>query len=441
EVLNDNSNVSNAQLSVTSGGDAKTQYYASLNYYTQDGALIEGSFKRYSIRLNADHKINSFIKIGTNISLSKADRAETPVDNSIYSPFPRALVARPDQPIYNANGTFAANEFNNPVHMFQSKNWVNLANIFNSTYGEVTILPELKFRSAVGIDYSVLDQRTYNPITSLSGVGSNGSGSSGYVQTQNYLTTQTLSYLKNFFDNKLSVDATAVYEHQWNVQENNFVSKQDFPSDDTNYLASGAKLVDGTASWTKFAMESMLARLNLGWEGKYLLGASIRRDGSSKLPEKGRYGYFPSVSAGWIASEESFLKDNKIFSLVKLRSSYGLTGNLEGIGNFASRRLIGTGTNYNDAPGFSLNAIGSPDLKWESTKQFDIGLDLGFLNNRINFSADYYNKKTTDLLQNRPIPSTTGFSTILQNIGSMKSNGFDFTINSSNFVGAFKWNT
>lgn len=441
QILKDNSNVSNVQLSVTSGGDQKTQYYASLNYYNQDGALIEGSFKRYSVRLNADHKVNNFIKIGTNISLSKADRNETPVDNSIFSPFPRAVIARPDQPIYNANGTFAANDFNNPLHMFQSKNWVNLANIFNSNYVEATILPELKFRSAIGIDFSTLDQRTYNPITSLSGATSNGSASSGYVQTQNYLTTQTLSYLKNFFDNKLSVDATAVYEFQWNMQENNRVDGQNFPSDNTNYITSAAQIIGGTASWSKFTIESMLARLNLGWEGKYLLGASIRRDGSSKFPEEGRYGYFPSVSGAWIASEEDFLKGNKIFSLVKLRSSFGLTGNQDGIGNFSSRRLIGTGFNYNDTPGFALSAIGSPNLKWETTKQFDLGLDLGFLNNRINVSADYYKKTTTDLLQNRPIPSTTGFSSILENIGSMKGNGFDFTINSSNFVKDFKWNT
>ncbi len=441
EILRDKSNVSNVQLSVASGGDQKTTYYTSLNYYNQDGALLEGSFKRYAVRLNAEHKVNSFIKLGTNISLSKADRVETPVDNSIYSPFPRAVVARPDQPIYNADGTFAVNDFNNPVHMFQSKNWVNLVNIFNSTYAEATILPELKFRSAIGIDYTLIDQRTYNPITSLSGASSNGSASSGYVQTQNYLATQTLSYLKSFFDNKLSVDATAVYEHQWNTQENNRVDGQNFPSDNTNYLTSAAQITGGTASWTKYAIESMLGRLNLGWDGKYLLGASIRRDGSSKFPKEGRYGYFPSVSAGWIASEEDFLKNNKIFSLIKLRSSYGKTGNQDGIGNFSSRRLIGTGFNYNDSPGFALSAIGSPNLKWENTKQFDVGLDLGFLNNRINFSADYYRKNTTDLLQNRPIPSTTGFGSILENIGSMKSSGFDFTINSSNFVGAFKWNT
>lgn len=169
EILNHDSRTNNIQLSIASGAGEKTQFYTSLNYFDQDGALSFGGFKRYALRTNVTHDINSFIKIGSNIALSRSYRQESPVDNSTYSPFPRALVARPDQPIYNANGTFAANDYNNPVHMFQSVNYVNLSNIFNSTFAEIKILPELKFRSAVGIDYTYLDQRTYNPITSLSG--------------------------------------------------------------------------------------------------------------------------------------------------------------------------------------------------------------------------------------------------------------------------------
>ncbi|MBC3541844.1 SusC/RagA family TonB-linked outer membrane protein [Rufibacter sediminis] len=441
EIQRDRSKVENIQLSLTSGGNSKTQFYTSLNYFKQDGALLNGEFKRYSIRTNVTHQLSDVFRVGSNLAISKSLRDETPVDNSIFSPFPRALVARPDQPIYKADGTFAVNSFNNPVHMFQSLNYVNLANIFNSTFIEANILPGLKFRSAFGLDYTYLDQRTYNPTTSLSGAGSNGSASSGYVQTQNILTTQTLSYGKDFFDDKLFVDATAVYEFQWNDRENNRVDGTNFPSDLTPYLTSAASITGGTASQTNFRIESMLARLNLTWEDKYLLGASIRRDGSSKIPEAGRFGYFPSLSAGWIISEESFLKNNEILNYLKVRSSYGTTGNQEGIGNFASRRLIGSGANYNDSPGLALSAIGSPNLKWETTKQFDVGLEFSLFNSRIDFSADYYTKKTTDLLLNRPIPSTTGFSTILENIGSMRGEGFDFQVSSKNLTGEFKWNT
>ncbi|MBG6234942.1 TonB-linked SusC/RagA family outer membrane protein [Pedobacter sp. CAN_A7] len=441
EVQRSKSLVQNVQLSIASGGNAKTQFYTSLNYFNQDSKLLNGSFKRYAIRLNVDHQVNDFLKVGSNIAISKSDRAETPVDNSIFSPFPRALIARPDQPIYNEDGTFASNDFNNPVHMFQSKNFVGLANIFNSTYAEVKILPELKFKSSVGIDYSYLDQRTFDPSTSLSGRGSNGAASSGYVQTQNYLATQNLSYLKNFIDDKLTVDATLVYEFQWNNRDNNRVDGQNFPSDKTPYLTSAAKIVGGTSAFTNYRVESYLGRLNLAWENKYLLGGSIRRDGSTKFPTKGRFGYFPSVSGGWVVSEEAFLQDNNIISNLKVRSSYGLTGNQEGIGNFSSRRLIGTGFNYDDQPGFALNAIGSPDLKWESTAQFDIGVDLSLFKNRVNVSADFYNKKTSDLLINRPIPNTTGFSTILENVGSMNGKGWDFNISSDNLVGAVTWTT
>src|SRR5690606_14172190 len=216
-------------------------------------------------------------------------------------------------------------------------------------------------------------------------------------QTQNILTTQTLSFNDNFFEDRLNVDGTAVYEFQWNDRENNRVEGTNFPSDLTPYITSAAQITGGTANLTQFRLESMLARLNLSWEGKYLFGASIRRDGSSKIPFEGRYGTFPSVSAGWVVSEEGFFNSSSPISYLKVRSSYGETGNQEGIGNYDSRRLIGGGFNYNDNPGFALNAIGSPNLKWETTKQFDIGLEFAVLNNRIEVSADYYQKNTKDL--------------------------------------------
>ena len=440
QILSNNSRVNSAQVSITSGGNEKTQFYTSFNYFNQDGALITGSFDRYALRGNITHKINDFITLGSNTALSRTSRDETPVDNSIYSPFPRALVARPDQPIYNTDGTFAINSYNNPVHMFESKNYVNISNAFNSSYLEFDIIDGLKFKTALGVDITFLDQRLYNPISSLSGAGSNGSAAAGNVQTRNLLTTQTLSYNKSFFDRKLDLNAIAVYEYQKNERENNRVDGTNFPSDLTPFITSAASITGGTANYTDFAIASALTRVNLGWEGKYLLSASIRRDGSSKFPKAGRFGYFPSVSAGWVLSEEKFLVDAKHISLLKLRASYGSTGNQEGIGNYAYRRVIGGGFNYLDLPGFALSAIGSSNLKWESTDQFDIGLDLGLFNNRLELAADYYKKTTNDLLLSRPIPSTTGFTSILENVGSLEGSGFDFQINSRNISNSeFTW--
>lgn len=441
EVLNDNSRVNSINLSIASPGNQKTQFYTSLNYFQQDGALKEGEFERYSIRTNVTHDVTDFIKIGSNLAISRTQRDETPVDNSIFSPFPRSLMARPDQPVFNEDGTYAINDFNNPSQMFLSDNYVNLTNLFNSSFAEISIIPSLKFRSAVGVDLTYLDQRIYNPTNSLSGQGSNGSATSGYVQTQNILTTQTLSYGKDFFNDKLNVDATAVYEFQWNNRENNRVDGTNFPSDLTPYVTSAAQISGGTASRTVFRIESMLARVNTAWDGKYLLGASIRRDGSSKIPLDGRFGYFPAVSAGWIVSQEDFMKNLGAISFLKIRSSYGETGNQEGIDNFQSRRLIGGGFNYNDEPGFALSVIGSPDLKWETTAQFDAGFEISLFNNKIDFSADYYKKKTKDLLLFRPIPTTTGFNSILENIGNIEGQGFDFALTTHNFKGDFNWTT
>ncbi|MFU1857384.1 SusC/RagA family TonB-linked outer membrane protein [Sphingobacterium sp. NGMCC 1.201703] len=442
EILADNSRINSAQVSLTSGGNEKTQFYTSFNYLDQDGALLRGGFKRYALRANLTHHINDFIRFGSNTAVSRTERDETPIDNSIFSPFPRAMVARPDQPIYNPDGTFATNSYNNPVHMFQSQNLVNLSNVFNSSYLEFDLVSGLKFKTALGIDLSYLDQRLYNPISSLSGAGSSGSAASGYVQTRNILATQTLSYDKSFYNDRLDLNAIAVYEYQKNQRENNRVDGSNFPSDLTPYITSAASITGGTANFTEYAMASALARVNLGWEGKYLFSASIRRDGSSKFPKSGRFGYFPSVSAGWVVSQENFLKGVETISLLKVRASYGSTGNQEGIGNFAYRRTIGGGFNYFDTPGFALSAIGSPNLKWESTDQIDIGIDLGLFNNRLEISADYYNKKTKDLLLNRPIPNTTGFTTILENIGNIKGSGFDFQITSRNFTGSnFNWST
>ncbi len=440
EVLNKNSKVNSVQLSITSGGNEKTQFYTSFNYLNQDRMLLKGNFKRYALRGNITHEINDFITLGSNTALSRTNRIETPVDNSIFSPFPRSLVARPDQPIYNADGTFATNSYNNPLHMFQSENYVNLSNIFNSSFLEFKILPELKFKTAVSLDYTYLDQRVYEPITSLAGKGSNGLGQSGYIQTRNLLTTQTLSYDKSFVDDKLTLNAIAVYEYQKNERENNRVDGNNFPSDLTPYITSAASISGGTANITEYAMASALARVNLAWEDKYLLSASIRRDGSSKFPKSGRFGYFPSMSVGRILNQENFMKSIAQISLLKLRASYGSTGNQEGIGNYAFRRTIAGGYNYLDLPRFALNTIGSPNLKWESTDQFDIGIDLGLFNSRLEISADYFSKKTKDLLINRPIPSTTGFNTILENIGNMDGSGFDFQITSRNFQKSnFNW--
>ncbi len=440
EILKKNPVFQNYQVAA-SGGNNKTQYYASLGLFMQDGLLQKQHFDRYSLRVNLDHKFSEKLKFGTNINIARTERDETSYDNSIYSPWPRSLVARPDQPIYEADGSYAINAFHNPVQMFEPDMNINISNVLSSVYAEYEIIEGLTFKSLFGVDYYLTEEKEFFPMNSFQGLGPNREAWSTVSRRMNYVATQTLNYKKYLFDDRLHLDALAVYEFQSNQINRINAAAQDFPADLTTELGAGAKVLRGETSWTGNTLESMLARVNLSWEDKYLLGASIRRDGSSKFPKGDRYGIFPSVSVGWNIAEEKFMQDQDIFSLLKIRASYGETGNQFGIADFGYMKTFIAGANYNDKAGLRLKGLGSPDLRWESTKQTDIGLEIGFLKNRINVSIDYYSKKTNDMLIAKPIPPTTGFRTRLENIGNMEGTGWDFAVNSTNFSGDFNWKT
>lgn len=432
--------VQNYQLS-SMGGNEKTQYYLGLGYFEQEGLLHKQKFDRYSVRLNLDHKVNDFIKVGSNMSVARTERDETSYDNSIFSPWPRALIARPDQAIYNEDGSYADNAYNNPKKLFEPDMKIKISNLLTSTYGEVKIIDGLLFKSTVGVDYTVTEEDEFDPIKSYQGETVNREAQSGISRRMNYVLTQSLNYKKSFFEDRLFLDALAVYEYQDNQRDRTFTKVQGFPSDKTTTLDAGAKVLAGWTSWTGSTLESLLGRVNLAWSNKYLLGVSIRRDGSSRFPKDGRYGIFPSLSLGWNIDQEEFFKIQDVVSLLKIRGSFGETGNQSGIADFGHLKSFAAGSNYNDEAGIKLERLGNPNLKWETTRQYDLGLEIGFLNDRIILDGDFYLKKTSDLLLSKPIPATTGFSTRLENIGDMDGRGFDFTVKSVNFRGKFSWNT
>jgi TonB-linked SusC/RagA family outer membrane protein len=185
---------------------------------------------------------------------------------------------------------------------------------------------------------------------------------------------------------------------------------------------------------------SYFLRLNYKFADKYLLSSSARIDGSSRFGANSRYGFFPSVSLGWVLTEEGFLKNNNTLSFLKLRGSYGSTGNSE-IGDFPQLGLFSGDAGYAGAAGQRPSQIGNPNLKWETTRQADFGIDFGLFNNRINGELDYYEKKTNGLLLEVNVPATSGFSIQVANVGKLENKGFEFVLNTQNFVGAFKWNT
>jgi TonB-linked SusC/RagA family outer membrane protein len=260
----------------------------------------------------------------------------------------------------------------------------------------------------------------------------------------NYTSTTFLTYNKTFAE-KHDLNLTLGQSFQKATTDTDFLVAQQFASDKLTKIASAAVRTDGGTSTTQYTFLSYFARANYKFNNRYLFGLSGRVDGSSRFGINNRYGFFPAVSAGWIVSEESFLKENKIVSFLKLRASYGIVGNAA-IPNNLHQPLVGAQpvggtTGYVGIPSLRYIQIANPDLTWETTAQTDIGIDFGILRDRITGEIDYYHKNTTDLLLQKPIPSTSGFTTKWANVGSLKNYGVEVVINSANLIGDFKWNT
>ena len=249
---------------------------------------------------------------------------------------------------------------------------------------------------------------------------------------QNYLIDNTLTYTKQIKD--FNFTALGGYSMQEiNTDASSIVGK-DFPSSQFDYINAAGRINSASTTGGKNRLISTFFRLNMGYADRYLFTFSIRADGSSKFADGNQWGTFPSVSGAWRISNESFFPKDGIISDLKLRASWGMTGNQEGIGNYDSRSLANGGHNYNGQDGIAITTLANPDLKWEKSDQTNIGLDLSLFNDRVTVGMDYFIKNTKDLLYDRPLHTTTGFSSITQNIGSMRNTGFEFNVESHNIM-------
>lgn len=421
-----------------SGGDARTKYLLSAGYNDQKGIILGNRLTRATGRMNIDHSINDKFKIGANLSLFRTNNERLPNDNAFANPIQLNAIP-PIQPAYTADGnlndyTVYYNNLFDQKYAFS--NAVGYKTI-SSAYGEYQILSGLKLRSQVGVDFNNFQEEQYNGKETLdgapSGLGYN-SQSTNYVLT----STTTLNWDKEIAD-KHKIDVIGGTEFTRSSYTNVQSQGENFPSSRFTKLASSSKITAGSSSQTGYSFVSYFARGNYMYNDKYLVGASLRVDGSSRFGKDNRYGIFPAASVGWIISEENFLKNSNAISFLKLRASYGKTGNAE-IGNFASLTLVSAAA-YADMSGIDISQLGNSDLTWEKTDQFDVGLDFGVLDNRITGEVDYFYKNTQDMLLNVSLPAVNGFTAFTTNIGSMKNTGFELVINTRNLVGEFKWNT
>ncbi|MEO3403822.1 TonB-dependent receptor [Mucilaginibacter sp. CAU 1740] len=437
---------------VVAGGNEKTKFYISGTYNNQKGWILKNSLNQYSLRTNIENQVNNWFTVGANLSVSRTvnqrldndDQFSTPEQIVALSPITPLIDPRtgltsgaldPDTGLPNGNFPIYFNPLlNSQSSHFTSTDYRNLGNLF----GQVKFSSALSFRTEVGVDILNNSEDNYSGSLTLRNTGPlNNVGLNSSVTSLNFNTNNFLHFLKDF--GKHNIDAVGGMTYQRQQNDLNSISGDQFPSDAYKKLTSSADITNGISSSTAYSLLSYFARANYKFDDKYLLSLSGRVDGSSRFGANNRYGFFPAGSVGWVVSEEGFMKKQKLISELKLRGSYGITGNSE-IGNFPSRGLF-QAFGYAGVAGARPIQLPNPDLKWETTATTDIGLNIGFFDGRLSGEFDYYYKKTKDLLLNVQVPATSGFTTITQNLGKMQNRGFELQIDSKNIVGVVNWST
>ncbi|WP_316821669.1 TonB-dependent receptor [Pedobacter gandavensis] len=444
----------NHQLGFT-GGNAENSYGLFLNYRDDNGLLKNSYLKRYSGRLVMDSQMKKWLKVGG--SLNYTNQTENLVDigtgglNSvrmITESFPFLPVKYPDGSWADNQNYPGAEGGSNPVHILTDRKYLlQTQSVLGNTYANINLAEGLEFRSVLGANVVTRGRSEYNG-RSLYGISFDQKGTATldnnretYWSFENYLT-----YNKRFSKDHA---ITGLLGLSW--QETNIfgfaTGAENFSSDypQFNNLIGGSKVTPGTSRAERFSFNSYFGRLNYSFKDKYLFTATGRADASSKFGANSKYSFFPSAAVAWKASEEDFIKGSSVISNLKLRASYGVTGNSE-IPSYLPLGVLGS--NYaaiiNDTRvgGVGINRLANPDLKWEKTGQSDIGVELGLFNNRINLEVDLYYRKTTDMLLDAPVPLSSGYSSITKNIGSMENKGLELAINTVNVsTDDFTWNT
>ena len=437
-ITNHNLNISNATKN--------TNYFLSLNYYNQEGLMYNSGFERYQIRFNIDQKMGNYMKLGATMTSSFTYK-----DNSIM----KNMVKLPSTiPAYDEDGTWSkynplnSNYYNSPIALREcvtdnTRSLRALGNVFL----ELTPIKNLLIKSSWGFDLSYSKHNSYQsselPLNIKQGKYGVADVETNFPIT--YQNENTVNYLMNI--GKHSIGILGGFTWQKYMTESLEAGATGFTNDANLYHSleasdpSKRNINSGESEW---GMMSYLFRLNYSYKSRYLFTVTGRGDGSSRLTKGNQWAFFPSAAFAWRASEEKFIKDLKIFSNLKLRASYGVSGS-QAIGAYAiwdkltSKTLV---IGDSKAVGYVPGLAADKNLGWEKTSQVDFGLEAGFLDNRITLEADYYYKRTDDLLLNQELPYQTGFDSILRNIGSVRNQGLELTLNTVNIAtDDFRWST
>lgn len=438
-----------------SGGNENATYAFTGGYYDEEGTLPNSGFKRYSVRVNTSFNIGDNLEVGESMELSRGTWTGTfgPTTDLMQE----LLQSSPTMPIYNDEnlGGFAGPTIEyGPVNRSNQVGQLSLTDneevrnrLLGNVYAEYDFMDNLSYRFSAGGDISFNESKSFTPMFQM-GNRSNATAdlSEGRYSTNTYLIENTLTYSQVFNEvHDLTVLAGFTQQESWNSNVNGTV--EEFPSNNVRTIAAGYGQTSLSGDESAWALRSQIGRLNYSYDDKYNLMASIRRDGSSRFGENNRYGIFPSVSGSWIITNEGFMEDIEPLSNLALRASWGQVGSQE-VSDFASyatiepvaRYIFGEGQEL--VPGATYLQLGNPDLKWEVTTQTNIGLDIGFFDERLSFVMDYYMKDTDDILLRIPVPTTSGIrrnNGAFRNSGSLYNEGFEFTASYQNSVGDFDY--
>jgi TonB-linked SusC/RagA family outer membrane protein len=409
------------------GGTERARYYVSGTRFLQDGIVTGYGFERLNGRVNLDYTASDRVVLGTSVSLTQGVIERARGDNTIYGPFANALASAPVDAVYGADGEYnlATLAYDNPVALNNENRAEERSfHVMGNAFADYRLTEGVNARANFGLDRYILRGYLYDsPIVGPS-TGSNGAGEVGNSYANKVLAEGTVNFQRTLNDlNELSGVVGTSYEA--NDTEYNEVLGTQFPTSSFRNLASASTITGGSSTLTEYNLLSYFGRLQHTWRDRVTTTFNVRADGSSRFGENNRWGVFPSASVLYRLSEEPFIRDHAVISDLALRASYGRTGNQEGLENFASRALFGGGYNYGDRPGIAPSQLSNPDLSWEKTDQLNLGGDIAFFDDRVGLSVDWYHKYTRDLLLERPIPLSTGFAELSQNIGEMRNTGIE----------------
>lgn len=431
-----------------SGGNDKSSYYVSGGVLDQEGIVINTNYRRYTAQFNGESKVRPWLTFNNNVTMNHDKKTKGSYDVR------NTMASLPTQPIYEDDGTFSGpgdkptwyGDLRNPIGTAtMDKNETQGYNLLGNISAEISLFDKIRYKMLGGIDYKQWEEISFSPKYDWKPIPVPSSSRSEINnKSLTYLWDNTITYIDTFND-KHSVNVMIGSSAQNNVYNKMSASIKEFLSDNYSQLDNG--LLDPTVGGSKseWALLSFFGRANYTFDNKYMLTATVRHDGSSKISKNNRWGTFPSFSAAWRVSEESFYPKNDWVSDFKLRAGYGVTGNQNDLDNYSAiTRLKTSQYVFNGIPVTTLYPLvmPSPDIKWETVKQSNIGFDMTLLNQRLNLTFDAYIKNTTDMLVDMSVPITTGYSDKYVpriNAGEVRNTGWELTLSSQNTKGLVEW--